>query len=114
MFTEWIGLVPTLPGPLSVAKGKVNGCNKKIARMCSFYQWFPWGGKKKINLPIWFLANSSFTVWKTWCLAGLVLLWAAEHLSGCDLEGKGTADTGAAVSVLECDEHLSCNSGLSA
>lgn len=49
-----------------------------------------------------------------WCLAGLVLLWAAEHLSGCDLEGKGTADTGAAVSVLECDEHLSCNSGLSA
>jgi len=80
MFTEWIGLVPTLPGPLSVAKGKVNGCNKKIARMCSFYQWFPWGGKKKINLPIWFLANSSFTVWKTvWCLAGLVLLWAAEH-----------------------------------
>ena len=41
-------------------------------------------------------------------------LWAAEHLSGCDLEGKGTADTGAAVSVLECDEHLSCNSGLSA
>lgn len=48
-------------------------------------------------------------VWQGWCCSGLLSI-----LSGCDLEGKGTADTGAAVSVLECDEHLSCNSGLSA